>query len=184
MVFCQFFLKNPLVLEKKFQNPKTQGYKLYNKMHKNCLTLVNTYTHVALGKLSKKIQNPKSEWVCVCVCVCVSLSLSFSLGFTTYNQEGYLGNFASVYVPLKRRAKTLSTVSVLLRAYQIFSGQEPCSHCFRLQALFLNDGINCHAMKTPPNPYLIQGSAAQRHQSRLCPILSVGYARYFPSHVP
>jgi hypothetical protein len=38
-------------------------------MHKNCLTLVNTYTHVALGKLSKKIQNPKSEWVCVCVCL-------------------------------------------------------------------------------------------------------------------
>jgi hypothetical protein len=51
-------------------------------MHKNCLTLVNTYTHVALGKLSKKIQNPKSERErereCVCVCVCVSLSLSLS----------------------------------------------------------------------------------------------------------
>ncbi len=43
-------------------------------MRKNCLTLVNTYTHVALGKLSKKIQNPKSE--CMCVCVCVSLSPS------------------------------------------------------------------------------------------------------------
>ncbi len=28
-------------------------------MHKNCLTLVNTYTHVALGKLSKKFRTQK-----------------------------------------------------------------------------------------------------------------------------
>jgi len=74
-------------------------------MHKNCLTLVNTYTHVALGKLSKKIHHPKSERVCVCVCVSLSLSLSlpFSLGFTTYNQEGYLGEFCICMCPTQKK---------------------------------------------------------------------------------
>jgi hypothetical protein len=42
-------------------------------MHKNCLTLVKTYTNVALGKLSKKFRTQKVRER-VCVCVCVSLS--------------------------------------------------------------------------------------------------------------
>jgi hypothetical protein len=72
-------------------------------MHKNCLTLVNTYTHVALGKLSKKFRTQKVS-VCVCVCVSLSLSFSFSLGFTTYDPEGYLGEFCiGIKVQLKRR---------------------------------------------------------------------------------
>jgi hypothetical protein len=61
-------------------------------MDKNCLTLVNTYTNVARGKLSKKFRTRKVK-VCGCVCVCLSLSFSFSLGFTTYNREGYVGKF-------------------------------------------------------------------------------------------